>query len=133
MSDLIKFESLGPELLLVEAEIKGEIYLKELPIIDHGITWGGAGVIISEINITSSLHYVLVSKYAREIAWYFNRIRDTAYENNMIDYNSKFIFYEKLAREISNYEQEKKNLNRNEILLELLSITKKIAINWDSI
>jgi len=133
MSDLIKFESLGPEFLLVEAEIKGGIYLKELPKIKNGITWEGAGVIISKINIISSPHYVLVSKYAREIAWYFNRIRDTAYENNIIDYNSKFVFFEKIAKEISNYEQEKKHLNSNKILLELLSITKRIAINWDSI
>jgi len=134
MSDNIKFESLGPELAYLEAEIIGGMYRKELPKIKNGITWGGAGVIISKVekDAINTSDVIIVTKFAREIAWYFYRIREIAYDNNIIDYNSKFTFYQKLASHIKFYENNKIQINSKIILLELLSETKKIVLDWDA-
>ena len=67
MSDQIRFETLVIELNYIEAEIKGKLYLQELPPLVKGICWGGAGVVITNRKIKEVNFFNLISKNAKDI------------------------------------------------------------------
>ena len=132
MSDQIRFESLVPELDMIEAEIKGQQYLMELPKLRNKVAWGGAGVIIASSPPSVTAETVVVTRLAREVAWFFYRIRDVAYGNQLMDSNSKFSFYRTLARRVIELQEGGNSVTGPKVvLLDLLALVKQMAIEWD--
>jgi hypothetical protein len=132
VDDKILFESLAPELGMIEAQIRGQLYVRELPELRQKVAWGGAGVIIASAMPETSTETVVVTPLAREIAWFFGRIRDIAFQSQIIDYNSKFVFYRRLAKRVQ--ELQAVGLRDDDpqaVLLDLLNAVRQMAIAWD--
>lgn len=132
MNDKIRFESLVPELNMIEAEIKGQQYLMDLPDLRGKITWGGAGVIIAFSLPTPEAETVVLTLMAREVAWFFNRVGKVAYDNQLIDSNSKYLFYRKLARRVVELVDGVSPVTDSQaVLMELLGTVRQMSIAWD--
>lgn len=129
----IRIEYLVPELNNIEAEIKGGLYRSELPALSDGVSWGGADVIISDRPTALDVRTVVITPNAAEVGWFFNRIRDVAFEANLMDSNSKLAFYRHLGQCVIRFhlDSEAASMGAEELLLALLSTVREIGSEWD--
>lgn len=129
MNDQIKFEALGPKLAKLEQDIINEEFLNHLITNNKAIKWAGAGVVIASENAPhSSSDYFLITSFAKEIAWYFDVVKEILYGSNMIDHLSKFTLFKNLAKIV---EDAPDGIEARELLLLMQLEIKKIAISWD--
>ena len=85
-------------------------------------------VIASENAPHSSSDYFLITSFAKEIAWYFDVVKEILYGSNMIDHLSKFTLFKNLAKIV---EDAPDGIEARELLLLMQLEIKKIAISWD--
>ncbi len=129
MNNQIKFEALGPKLAKLEQDIINEKFLNHLITKDKAIKWAGAGVVIASENAPhSSSDYFLITQFAKEIAWYFDVVKEILYDSNLIDHLSKFTLFKNLAKIA---EDAPDGIEAKELLLLMQLEIKKIAISWD--
>ena len=92
--------------------------------------WGGAGVIVDSKASTSkgdSFYpdaFYVVTDFALEVSWLFEKLRDAFYTKNLLDYCSKEVIFTRLASAAN--DAIKDGSSKQEICLSVLNEAEKI-------
>jgi hypothetical protein len=65
------------------------------------VTWGGAGVIVTTDPRDGNGAFVLETRHAVAVAWYFERIKKLTYKAGLLNYFSKGQLFMDLAEAVS--------------------------------
>lgn len=108
--------------------IENESYKPHIKIIKNNEKWGGAGVIICEMQpkFMNPQYYYVVSRHASEVSWFFNSVKEISYQTELIDFSSKYNFFLNLAKKINSLE---KSVDAKKLLTELTAVVKNIVIS----
>ena len=88
--------------------------------------FGGAGVILTEkapekidSGAYSSKRFV-VTKYSKELSWFFIKLRDIFYSENLLNYSSKIEFFGRLANAAIRHLEKNKNSSAHDLCASVL-------------
>ena len=70
---------------------------------------------------------IVVSNSAKEIAWFFNSIKEISYKTGLIDFFSKYDFFLALGEKINSLD---KNIDTENLLFELINFLGKLPDNY---
>ena len=112
-----------------EDEIKR---LKQL-ILENNIgkaesNWEGTGVIIdNKPRSPDPSDKFVITEFSLEISWLFNCLGDVFFKDNLIDYCSKYEFFERLADSANDKLNNCNNISKQDLCMSVLNEAEKIC------